>query len=221
HRLRALLKAYGPFHLARVLPQALAAGAVETVYALVAARRGRGGDVGSAWIWNVRVLGDTRRARKVVQRSRRLPDSEVRRLQVHGSARLNAYLRGQLAGGDDRAQSLAAAGRGFAGSLRRGPLRAPLVVWSAMALVLLVGTRGLIRGGLPEVGQLARFPGHATTFLRHFTAGWRYSGLGSDAPAPAAFGLLGVADRKSTRLNSSHLGISYAVFCLKKKKKST
>src|SRR5947199_7154144 len=27
-------------------------------------------------------------------------------------------------------------------------------------------------------------------------------------------------DRKSTRLNSSHLGISYAVFCLKKKNKS-
>src|SRR5258705_3812049 len=27
-----------------------------------------------------------------------------------------------------------------------------------------------------------------------------------------------LADRKSTRLNSSHLGISYAVFCLKKKK---
>src|SRR5947199_1810711 len=27
-------------------------------------------------------------------------------------------------------------------------------------------------------------------------------------------------DRKSTRLNSSHLGISYAVFCLKKKKMS-
>src|SRR5258705_4034326 len=26
-------------------------------------------------------------------------------------------------------------------------------------------------------------------------------------------------DRKSTRLNSSHLGISYAVFCLKKKKR--
>src|SRR5262245_64871725 len=28
------------------------------------------------------------------------------------------------------------------------------------------------------------------------------------------------SDRKSTRLNSSHLGISYAVFCLKKKKKN-
>src|SRR2546426_3316325 len=29
----------------------------------------------------------------------------------------------------------------------------------------------------------------------------------------------GAQDRKSTRLNSSHLVISYAVFCLKKKKK--
>src|SRR5256885_10125463 len=29
------------------------------------------------------------------------------------------------------------------------------------------------------------------------------------------------SDRKSTRLNSSHLVISYAVFCLKKKKKCT
>src|SRR3712207_8800711 len=30
---------------------------------------------------------------------------------------------------------------------------------------------------------------------------------------------VGEADRKSTRLNSSHANISYAVFCLKKKKK--
>src|SRR5256885_5755170 len=32
--------------------------------------------------------------------------------------------------------------------------------------------------------------------------------------------LLSYGDRKSTRLNSSHLVISYAVFCLKKKKKN-
>src|SRR5438045_4749525 len=38
---------------------------------------------------------------------------------------------------------------------------------------------------------------------------------GSQAPSG------GGQDRKSTRLNSSHLGISYAVFCLKKKKKKT
>src|SRR2546426_6339830 len=38
-----------------------------------------------------------------------------------------------------------------------------------------------------------------------------HSGLGGDDTR--------VVDRKSTRLNSSHLVISYAVFCLKKKKK--
>src|SRR2546426_7888550 len=38
-------------------------------------------------------------------------------------------------------------------------------------------------------------------------------------PAPATCLVWESADRKSTRLNSSHLVISYAVFCLKKKKK--
>src|SRR5690606_39817172 len=33
--------------------------------------------------------------------------------------------------------------------------------------------------------------------------------------------LTGISDRKSTRLNSSHVKISYAVFCLKKKKPQT
>src|SRR3712207_8775342 len=36
--------------------------------------------------------------------------------------------------------------------------------------------------------------------------------------AGTAFGGAGREDRKSTRLNSSHANISYAVFCLKKKK---
>src|SRR2546421_407665 len=35
---------------------------------------------------------------------------------------------------------------------------------------------------------------------------------------PLVAGIVGIQDRKSTRLNSSHDQISYAVFCLKKKK---
>src|SRR3712207_6953197 len=46
-------------------------------------------------------------------------------------------------------------------------------------------------------------------------AGQRAAG----APGAARAGAL--PDRKSTRLNSSHANISYAVFCLKKKKKIT
>src|SRR5690242_20937879 len=41
--------------------------------------------------------------------------------------------------------------------------------------------------------------------------------LGGTAPLHK-FEPLVIGDRKSTRLNSSHMSISYAVFCLKKKK---
>src|SRR2546422_4667401 len=46
------------------------------------------------------------------------------------------------------------------------------------------------------------------------------SALGSMCASRTLPGMLeGIRDRKSTRLNSSHGYISYAVFCLKKKKK--
>src|SRR2546427_2005870 len=43
------------------------------------------------------------------------------------------------------------------------------------------------------------------------------SGQQGGDPAKLARALVAIADRKSTRLNSSHSQISYAVFCLKKK----
>src|SRR5215813_15486372 len=83
-----------------------------------------------------------------------------------------------------------------------------------------VSFRVQARGGL---GHLWRGNGH----LRP------QNNLGEPAAAVvslghAATGVIGVAghdhpgrgDRKSTRLNSSHVRISYAVFCLKKKKKN-
>src|SRR5690606_41859048 len=50
--------------------------------------------------------------------------------------------------------------------------------------------------------------------------------LGNGPVLPAALAVAGrrphlARDRKSTRLNSSHVKISYAVFCLKKKKKKS
>src|SRR2546430_9575092 len=45
--------------------------------------------------------------------------------------------------------------------------------------------------------------------------GFRRSG--NDAESSAVFAAAALRDRKSTRLNSSHSQISYAVFCLKKK----
>src|SRR3712207_9457406 len=69
------------------------------------------------------------------------------------------------------------------------------------ALPIWSGLRGRPRGVAP-VGHLR--PRH-----------------GSRARLVARAGRIGGEDRKSTRLNSSHANISYAVFCLKKKKNTT
>src|SRR5256885_12295722 len=57
------------------------------------------------------------------------------------------------------------------------------------------------------------FAGPEIRQQRGLPAGRRRVALPAEQPHPAERG-----DRKSTRLNSSHLVISYAVFCLKKKK---
>src|ERR1035438_6813555 len=54
-------------------------------------------------------------------------------------------------------------------------------------------------------------PFRAARFRTQIIANQRYPGVRT------RMHVLDLADRKSTRLNSSHLGISYAVFCLKKK----
>src|SRR2546427_7276095 len=62
-----------------------------------------------------------------------------------------------------------------------------------------------------------------TTLFRSRSRAWesrgRRSGVGDVADC-ASRAATRAGDRKSTRLNSSHSQISYAVFCLKKKKKT-
>src|SRR5256885_11531858 len=53
----------------------------------------------------------------------------------------------------------------------------------------------------------------------HAVGGGPWARRGSVRPMPVA-SVADAGDRKSTRLNSSHLVISDAVFCLKKKKKA-
>src|SRR3712207_7793350 len=54
-------------------------------------------------------------------------------------------------------------------------------------------------------------------YLPSTVVAWGDVWLGA-ALTSLSWSLLQLADRKSTRLNSSHANISYAVFCLKKKK---
>src|SRR5438034_7218974 len=67
---------------------------------------------------------------------------------------------------------------------------------------------------------MARAPWLPPNTSRVGRSATRPSWRAAAARSPGAGGRIGLpsADRKSTRLNSSHTVISYAVFCLKKKK---
>src|SRR5258705_3950502 len=58
--------------------------------------------------------------------------------------------------------------------------------------------------------------GKSADNIGYQSGGWTISWQGGSGAVTPGTSIL--QDRKSTRLNSSHLGISYAVFCLKKKK---
>src|SRR5690554_5386183 len=109
----------------------------------------------------------------------------------------------------------------------------PLVFMGLLFLLVLAGT--VLDGFDIGVGCLSLFaPEHVRPRMLALLSPWRdanefwlFLGIGLFMAAfPHAWGrLMGALylpvtlDRKSTRLNSSHVRISYAVFCLKKKKK--
>src|SRR5205814_7065844 len=113
------------------------------------------------------------------------------------------------------ALSAAAQGRGRA---KQRPVAPP----ASTAVTVTVGADSLnnvkFRNLGPSVGggrvaAVVGVPGDRNTYYVGAAAGgvWKTTDGGPDV----------IRDRKSTRLNSSHLGISYAVFCLKKKKRRT
>src|SRR5438034_6384460 len=83
--------------------------------------------------------------------------------------------------------------------------------------------RGEVAFNAAEVGEIARRLGGSVVVVKaQIHAGGRGKGGGVKLARSAeeAADIAGhILDRKSTRLNSSHTVISYAVFCLKKKRR--
>jgi hypothetical protein len=207
HELRAVLVGYSRFHRLRVLPQMAALALGEVLIALLTGHRDRAVAVAHAWRWNFRHRRDVRAARAALQQHRRIPDGEVRRLQLHGSARLTAYARRAVTHG------LQAAHIGEDHARYRGaeplPGVAPLPVegeepeehrpdlglgariltWVVVALVLLIGSRQLLGLGLPYVSGFLPMPSWSA-LLHRFVSGWQPTGLGTTDPtSPASVGL--------------------------------
>src|SRR5690625_2613557 len=121
----------------------------------------------------------------------------------------------------------AKSGNGSTDSPKRAPwpLRAVRAVWMGRAH-LIGGTLRRMGSGARDLDPALRKDGIGFLLLGlaiviAFREWFGLSGAAGDvihAVAAGSVGVLGVllpVDRKSTRLNSSHVAISYAVFCLK------
>src|SRR3712207_7248474 len=94
----------------------------------------------------------------------------------------------------------------------RRPPRSTLFPYTTLFRSVFAGEVEVVAGGDRGGGEAdAAFEAFTVMFL---------TGAGVEAGEHAVVlaAVEEVADRKSTRLNSSHANISYAVFCLKKKK---
>ena len=194
HRLRTVLICYGRFHLVRVLPQALALTIAEITLAIVTSRFRQAGALASAWTANVGSLDDIRARRKALRAVRRFPDSEVRRLQAHGSARLNRFVRGELGSAERVRDQLLGVGRGISETFASGSLRLVVAAWLLVAFVVLVGSRDLIGGRVALDAGFAPIAAGPFSLVRAYLRGWHTAGVGSEAPVPTAIALLGLAE---------------------------
>ena len=194
HRLRTSRVCYSFGSRLRVMPQAFVIALFELVLSVLQGRFHQTADVASAWMWNARRRGEVRSRRHDLAGHRAVPDQDIRRLQVRGSARMSAFLRGQIGSGEDRLGSVTGAGRSLVTNLRSATMRSSIVAWALVIVLLLVGSRQLITDGIPAIGDFAAFPTHPSTLMHEWMSGYRDIGLGSVSPAPtllAGIGLLG------------------------------
>ncbi len=121
--------------------------------------------------------------RRAIARLRRVPDREIAGLQLRGSARVASYMRAR----DARSMGVDFASerqwRQTAGS-------APALAWLSVAVLALIGSRGLITGGVPRFGQFLAFPASPADLLSNYLSGWSGHGLGSTSASPTGLGLI-------------------------------
>ncbi len=193
-RLRAALVAATPLGFLVTLAQAGATAVTEAVVAIALGRRGNARMALGAFSSNLRSMGGLLESRQRLAALRKGGDPAAVRRLLARRGRLGALVR--EAGGDGgsggertRAELLRLGTSGW----RSSGLRRHIVALGALALVLLIGSRHLLRGPMPQLGSLAALPEDPLQLLRTYLGGARSAGMGGLGAVPPAFALLGLA----------------------------
>ena len=209
HSLRTILSGYRGRTLVRVLPLAILLSLGEMLVCVVTGRFAHARDVVSAWVWNLRRTGEIRAKRRAVAEFREIDDGELRDMQIAGSARIRAFVRGR-GRAEDRFLAVSRAGRDMAANLRTPAARNRAAIGSLMLLVLVFGSRHLLTRPIPAIGELQPWTGGARPLLRDWWSGWHAVGGGIETPAPTGQALLGLLGM----LSFGHLALVRKVLAL-------
>ncbi len=191
HRLRTVLVTAERRTMLTYVPLAFLLVLLETLYALIAGRRGQARDIVASIPWNLSRLDDIRRRRRLVRRTRSASDNKVAELQMRGSARIAGLFRGQVSAGQDRFSDLVGSVRSSFAGEDAGNVRDAVVLSLFVAILLLFGSRHLLTRGVVPVGQIPAVPDGLTMF-REWLGGWRSTGTGGPGNAPSALLVLAV-----------------------------
>ncbi len=212
HELLAVFTCYSRSHLLRVVPQVFLLAVGEVVVAELAGNRNRARAVVRAWRWNLgptlghpgppggarRPGGDWATRRSVSSRCGGAPGC---RPTGAGSSSTDSTGRTRTnwrPPRPSRPKPTAAPAEGLefepeSATTEAGRVsgQARLLVWLVAALLVVIGSRGVLSGRLPAVGQFTPFPSWSSTFAQFFT-GWHPSGVGTTAPAAPGLAIAGV-----------------------------
>ncbi len=185
HRLRSMLVTAERKTMFTYVPLGFMLILLESLYAMIAGRRGQARDIMASIPWNLGRIDDIRRRRRLVRRTRAVSDSDVAELQIRGSARIAQFSRGQVSAGQDRfADMMGAVRSSFAGE-DAGNVRDGVVIGMFVTLLMLFGSRHLLTRGVVPVGQIPVVP-DGSALLQEWLGGWRSTGTGGPGNAPTA-----------------------------------
>lgn len=186
HQLRTVLVTGSRLRLLGTIPMMAVLSLAEMFIAAVTGRVGQVRDVASAWTWNLSRLDEIRRRRRALRPHVVTSYADVRGAQERGSVRINAFVRGQIGRGGRTF------GSGLVTAMRTGTTRFSVITWCLVAIFVLFGSRSLISGGVPAIGDFAAFPDSAGELASSWSSSWRSRDLGSVGATPSGFGFLGV-----------------------------
>ena len=188
-RVRVLLTNYSFLTLLWLVPVGIVVGFVEAAADLLTRRPRRARAAITGWFSNLFHWRRLHASRRRAQSSRQVRDRDLRELRIGSTTRLNTFVVHHLHT-DERLQQFTTRSRTAMGSMSdsmRGPAALAFVGFLAMVVV---GSRGIISGGMPGIATLVPWPSVGDLFDT-FGSAWHYTGLGSPTPTPPVLALMG------------------------------